>query len=349
MAKLYFDANDKSLVVGNSNTEVIGLSGTGVESVTIAQGVTNVTLRQNIEQLVLNGASSTYKYQQAGSTLKIYATDGTTLIATVPVQGGSADVGGDGTLITFTDGTASARLTSGVMTLGGATLSTTAGAATPSLTGGSTPITFSLDQATYDVVEGNTLTFKINASAPVQAATNVRYNIVGDASQVGTAATASTDFTPASATVAFASGESEKVITITVPNDGATEGFEGAKIRLLSSSFAELDTAMVAIEDGPELAKSVSLSASGDSFMGSAQADTVFATLSLTSGQLASDTTTLNSNDTLNGGAGIDTLSISVRGTLSTGAQEHPAPVIQGVEKVLITTDATSRDRKSVV
>ena len=146
MAKLYFDASDTSLVVGNSNTEVIGLSGTGVQSVTIAQGVTNVTLRQNIEQLVLNGASSAYRYQQAGGTLKIYATDGTTLIATVSVQGGSADIGGDGTLIRFTDGTASARLTSGVMTLGGVTLSTTAGAATPSLTGGSTPITFSLDQ-----------------------------------------------------------------------------------------------------------------------------------------------------------------------------------------------------------
>lgn len=342
MAKLYFDASDTSLTISNSNTEVIGLSGTGVQSVTIAQDVTNVTLRQNVEKLVLNGASSAFKYQQAGATLKIYKTDGTTLVATVPVQGGSADIDGDGTLITFTNGTASAKLTSGVMSLGGTTVSTTIGDVTPTLTGGATPITFSLDKDSYDVVEGQTLTFTIKASAPVQSATTVRYNIAGDKSVVGQEATAGTDFSPASASLSFASGESEKVVTITVPNDGATEGFEGMKISLLSSSFSLLDSALATIEDGPELAKIGSLTTSGDTFQGTSLGDTIYASIALTNSSLSSTETTLNTNDTVAGGLGIDILNVSARGSLAGNVVDAPVATITGVEKIYINSDVTS-------
>jgi hypothetical protein len=50
--------------------------------------------------------------------INVYETTGTTLIARAIVQEDS-----DGTIFSFTDGSASVRITGGVMTLGGTTVS----------------------------------------------------------------------------------------------------------------------------------------------------------------------------------------------------------------------------------
>jgi hypothetical protein len=94
---------------------------TGKDTVTIASGVTTVTLDQNIEQINLSGASTIYKFRQTGNLINVYDSTGNTLIVKVPVQGDS-----DGTILLFSDGYASTVLSSGVMTLGGATVSTAA-------------------------------------------------------------------------------------------------------------------------------------------------------------------------------------------------------------------------------
>ncbi|MEI6415150.1 MAG: hypothetical protein WCP34_12935 [Pseudomonadota bacterium] len=76
--------------------------------------------------------------RQGGNRLLIYS--GSTLLATVPLQGDS-----DGTQIVASNGSASAKLASmGAMTLGGVTVSATQGAVTPatvdtSVTSGSRP------------------------------------------------------------------------------------------------------------------------------------------------------------------------------------------------------------------
>ncbi|MEI6415959.1 MAG: hypothetical protein WCP34_17115, partial [Pseudomonadota bacterium] len=67
-----------------------------------------------------------FTYQQAGNTLKVYS--GATLLLTAPLQGDS-----DGTQIVTTNGSVSAILTGTVMTLGGATVSSTQGAVTPTV------------------------------------------------------------------------------------------------------------------------------------------------------------------------------------------------------------------------
>jgi len=93
---------------------------------------------QNIERVELPGAFSAFQYQQGGNRLLIYS--GATLLATVPLQGDT-----DGTQIVASNGSASAKLAStGIMTLGGTTVSATQGAATPatvnaSVTSGSRP------------------------------------------------------------------------------------------------------------------------------------------------------------------------------------------------------------------
>lgn len=122
MAKVYLETGD-NFVVASNNTTVYGTTGT--EKVTINSGVTGVTLDQNTETVVFGGASSAYTYKQAGNQILVYSSG--VLVTTVPVQGDT-----DGTALTFSNGTVSAKLTSGVMSLGGATVSsTTAGAVTP--------------------------------------------------------------------------------------------------------------------------------------------------------------------------------------------------------------------------
>ena len=113
-AKVFLGAEDDIFTVSNSGMTVYG--NTGNDTVTIASGVTTVTLDQNIEQINLSGASAIYKFRQTGNLINVYDTAGTTLIVKAPVQG---DV--NGTILSFSDGrTASALLSGGVMTLGGA-------------------------------------------------------------------------------------------------------------------------------------------------------------------------------------------------------------------------------------
>jgi hypothetical protein len=107
---------DDLFYVGNSGLTIYG--GSGNDTVTIAAGVTGVKLDQNVERINLPGAADSYAFKQTGNKLNIYDTTGTTLLVTVPVQGDA-----DGTVLGFSDGSVSAMLTGGVMTVGGKTVS----------------------------------------------------------------------------------------------------------------------------------------------------------------------------------------------------------------------------------
>jgi len=121
-AKVFMASND-SFTVANSGVTVYGSSGS--EVLTITSGATNITFDQNIEQVIFAGTSSNYTFQQSGNQINIYNATGTTLIAKGPVQDDS-----DGTLLTFTNGTGSAKMAAGgAMQLGGSTVSTTTPAA----------------------------------------------------------------------------------------------------------------------------------------------------------------------------------------------------------------------------
>ena len=89
------------------------------DTVTIAAGVTGISLDQNVDRVNFTGAAGSYTFKQTGNKINVYDTTGATLLVSVPVQGDS-----DGTVIGFSNGVASAQLTGGVMTLGGATVST---------------------------------------------------------------------------------------------------------------------------------------------------------------------------------------------------------------------------------
>jgi hypothetical protein len=117
-AKVFLGTGD-NFTVSTSGTTLYG--GTGNGAVTIKDVVTGVILDQNIGQINLQGRSNDYTFKQTGNMINVYDTTGTTLIVRAPVQGDA-----DGTQISFSNGTASAsaKLSGGIMTLGGKMVST---------------------------------------------------------------------------------------------------------------------------------------------------------------------------------------------------------------------------------
>ena len=93
-------------------------SNTGINIVTINVGVSDVTLDQNVEQINLSGALSSFAFKQTGNIINVHDSAGAVLLVKAPVQGDS-----DGTVLGFSDGTASVLLAGGVMTVGDAVVS----------------------------------------------------------------------------------------------------------------------------------------------------------------------------------------------------------------------------------
>ena len=113
-----FMGNNDIFTVANNGVKVYG--GSGMEVVTITDGIHGIIFDQNIEELIFGGSRSNYRFQQTGNLINIYNFDGTTLLAKGPVQGDA-----DGTLLTFSNGTNSALIVNGgVMQLGVAAIST---------------------------------------------------------------------------------------------------------------------------------------------------------------------------------------------------------------------------------
>jgi len=125
-AKIFLDSNTIfALAASNATVDVYG--NTGQETLTVPTGASSISVDQNIERVDLAGLPSDYTYQQTGNILNVYS--GGTLVFKAPVQSDA-----DGTVIGFDTGVASAQLTGGVMTLGAATVPSSApGVVNPSL------------------------------------------------------------------------------------------------------------------------------------------------------------------------------------------------------------------------
>jgi Ca2+-binding RTX toxin-like protein len=330
MANVILGANE-NFTVSNNDTSVFGKS-TGIEAVTLASGAASLKVDQNVDRVLLNGPSNEFKYQQGGNQLKVYDFAGTTLLATIPVQGDS-----DGTLITFTNGTASAKLTGAVMTLGGATVTSTISAVTPELVDGTTPILYTLDSKAATVEEGSALTFTVTASATTDVDTVFTYNIKGDTNgDTLTAATAG-DFTALSGSVTIPAGSTTGTFTVTPISDGLVEGIEGFKVNLLNSSLASVaSSSVVGIQDGASLGLSLTLSPAQDTVTGGSGNDTISGTIVDSNGT----GTTFQAGDVINASTGTDTVTVSVSGTDGSGTVTASGVTYTGVEKVLLSNFA---------
>jgi hypothetical protein len=123
MAKLFLESTDTTYKVSTANTKVFGATGSQV--VTVDAAATGVTFDANVEGVSFSGATSDFTYKQIGLTdLGVYK--GTDLVATVAIQD-DATTDANGSLLSFSDGTVSAKFaTTGSvvgLTLGGAAVS----------------------------------------------------------------------------------------------------------------------------------------------------------------------------------------------------------------------------------
>ena len=132
MAKLFLETTDATYKVSTANTKVYGA--TGSQIVTVDAAATGVTFDANVEGVSFSGATSDFTYKQLGLTdLGVYKAG--TLFATVAIQD-DATTDANGSLLTFSNGTVSAKFstTGGVtgLTFGGTAVSaTTAATVTP--------------------------------------------------------------------------------------------------------------------------------------------------------------------------------------------------------------------------
>ncbi len=117
MAKVYLTSGATSYVVANTSDSVFG--STGTETISIASGVTAVTVDSNTETVAFGTALSNYKFKQTGNVLSIYDTDGTTLRATVAIDD-------NGSTVVFDGVSCNVAITSGVMSVDGIDLTSSA-------------------------------------------------------------------------------------------------------------------------------------------------------------------------------------------------------------------------------
>lgn len=173
MAKIYLD-NGEGFIIASPNAIIYGSSGN--ENVTINSSVTGVTTDQNIEKVIFGGAIGDYKFKQAGNTLMVYGLDGVTSYAVMPLQGDS-----DGTQMQFGASTYDAKLTSGVMKLGGSTVGDTI-ASTTGVSAGSTSTATTGSTTTTTPTTPTTVgsfnldkSIEVNANATKFSVTNTGY------------------------------------------------------------------------------------------------------------------------------------------------------------------------------
>ena len=110
-----FCGSGANFTAASTGLKVYGAAGN--EVLAIARGTSGIESNQLIERLQFNGFSTdALSFQQQGNRLNVF--EGSTLLARAPLQ-----TDADGTLITTTDGTMQAKVSSAGMFLGGALVS----------------------------------------------------------------------------------------------------------------------------------------------------------------------------------------------------------------------------------
>ena len=170
--------------------------------------------------------------------------------------------------------------------------------------------TYTIAAAAASVTEGSPLVFTVTASEAMSVTpTTLNYNITGVEVAGGTA-DANTDLGLLNGTVVIAAGETTATFTLTPAEDGLTEGYEGFNVSLFDAAFETIATSgNVVISDPANAGQSYTLTAgidTGIDFIGGAGDDTFTANT-----DVVNTLETFNSIDSLDGGAGNDTLNIN--------------------------------------
>ncbi|AUN33075.1 calcium-binding protein [Niveispirillum cyanobacteriorum] len=187
--------------------------------------------------------------------------------------------------------------------------------------------TFSISQSTNQVAEGGTITYTITSSIPLTAERTFTWTIAGDDVGGTVDKATSADFSAASAVVTFPVGVTKFEFTVSPSLDTASESLEGFKLNLLDSSLKLVGSQTAIITDNSANApQSKTLTTGADSFTTGAGNDTFDATTA----------NSLNTTDTVIGGAGTDSLTATITGggTLR--------PTLSGIENITLTVSSAA-------
>lgn len=283
MAKVFLETGDDYRIV-NDNTQVFGAIGDDTDSVIIEAGAEGVTVNANVDRVDFAGSIADFTFVQSfGANMEVWSADGSTLIASIPVQEDA-----NGTQLVFTDGSVEAifDVDTAALAVGGVDLATGDPAAiAPAAEDIDETVTteaeveiepegpsFSIDGP--DVEEGETATFTITLSEPVAEETTVDYEISlvegataddhGDITVDGAVDNSLTG------TLTFAAGQTSKTIEIPITEDAVSpEEGEGINVALSNPTggdavLSDNDGDTITIIDVP---LSFEMSASADSVL----------------------------------------------------------------------------------
>ncbi len=195
------------------------------------------------------------------------------------------------------------------------------------------------------VTEGQDAVFTVTLSIPLSHDVTYTFNVTGDTKGGALNAASASDFGSVTGQVTIPAGSTSWQFKVTPTADGVTEGLEGFKVTLFDINLTPVKTSdVVGITDAaaPVTPKTITLTTGADAgtaFVGDTANDTFIGAFNLTA-ENAQDTTTttLTAGDSLVGGAGTDTLSISVAGGSSGTASGSVTPTLIGIERIVVSS-----------
>ena len=205
---------------------------------------------------------------------------------------------------------------------------------------------YALSADTNSVAEGGSITYTITANAAVSSDTTFTYNVAGDTNGATVDKATAGDTDSLSGNVVMASGSSTATFTIAATSDSTAEGLEGIKVSVFDSSNAVIGSISALISNNSSLENTVTnLTTATDDVVGGSGKDTIGAAIGTNS--LASNGTTAQAGDTVDGGLGIDTLKVSISGT-NTTAQTLSNLTLANVETIAVSNFDTSTDDNTI-
>jgi len=200
-AKIFMGNND-FITVANNGAKVYGGSGSS-NVLTVSPDTYSITFDQNISEVRFSGPEANYKFMQTGNLVNIYDAN-STLIARGPVQGSA-----NGTLLTFANGTGSAKFSSGIMQLGGSTISTVSPA----------PITSSVFSTSTSVTTSSTTTLATTSTTRAISTTTTSTTAT---TSTTTSTVPATTTTTTATTTAPTTTTTTSTTTTTLPTGGGS-------------------------------------------------------------------------------------------------------------------------------
>ena len=247
--------------------------------------------------------------------------------------GGNATAGTTGSVSSFADFAAGAGVaslpTSG--SVAGASDVSVQGTAWSSGGGASYTVT----KSATSVTEGTAAVFTITSSVAVTADTSFSWTVIGDNNGATVDKAGTTDVDLLSGTATIAAGSTSTTFSVTPTTDSVVEGIEGIKVSVFDANSNSLSSDIILINNDGSSATTAAftLTTGVDTFTGRSGNDSFDGTTA----------DSLNDYDILDGGAGVDTLTVksaSAAGGLTLIPQLSNIEVIQATNSIADDTIA---------